>query len=291
MSLTLSIITPSYNQGEFIERTIQSVLTQETQPIEYHVFDGGSTDNTITILKKYEHKLSWVSEKDKGQTDAVNKGLKIAQGDIIGWLNSDDIYYPKAFERVIQYFTEHPEIDIIYGKANHIDKEDNILEPYCTEPWNFERLQSVCFISQPAVFFRKKAVDQYGLLNDSLRYCMDYEYWLRLSIKGAKFAHLPLTLAGSRLYMETKTLGQRVAVHAEINTMLKKTLGQTPDRWLSNYAHVLLDSYGLSIKQKRLFLMFLIMTVTYASLRWNKGISSSLRTTLKSWVKNIIKLS
>lgn len=283
--LTFSVVTPSYNQGEFIERTIQSVLSQSVQPMEYFVFDGGSTDNTIDVLKKYEKQLFWVSEKDKGQTDAVNKGLNVVKGDIIGWLNSDDIYYPKAFEMVSNFFQSNPSIDVVYGKANHVDKEDQIIEPYPIEPWNLERLKSICFLSQPAVFFRRTVVEQYGPLDDKLRYCMDYEYWLRLGVRGAQFAHIPLTLAGSRFYLETKTLGQRVGVHKEINDMLKKTTGETPDRWLCNYAHVWIESKGFSLTRKNQFLVVLIIVVIFTSLRWNHSVSKSLWKTLAEWTK------
>jgi len=281
--LNLSVITPSYNQEEFIERTIQSVLEQSIAPIEYFIFDALSTDNTISILKKYENSLTWFSEKDNGQAHAVNKGLKKVQGDIIGWINSDDIYYPDTFHHVIQFFTKNPNIDIVYGNANHIDANNLVIEAYNTEPWDNERLKEVCFLSQPAVFFRRSVIKQYGYLNETLHYCMDYEYWLRLGIKGAKFAYLPQILAGSRLYQETKTLGQRVAVHAEINTMLHNRLGKTPDIWLSHYAHVVIDSKNIHRENKKLFLLALITLTLYAAIRWNKSISISLQKMLKSW--------
>lgn len=288
--LNISVITPSYNQGEFIERTIQSVLTQSYPAMEYLVFDACSTDTTIEVLKKYEEQLTWVSEKDKGQADAVNKGLKLAKGDIIAWLNSDDIYYPEAFQTVIDFFLTHSDVDIIYGNANHIDKMDNVIEAYSTESWDYERLKTACYLSQPAVFFRKNAVEKYGVLDEDMRYCMDYEYWLRLGLKGARFAFIPQILAGSRLYQETKTMGQRIAAHAEINTMLKKLLGLTPDPWLSHYAHAVLDSRGFSRENQKSFLPAVIILTTYASLRWNKKISKSLRKMLKQWMRGYLSM-
>ncbi len=287
MSLTFSIVTPSYNQGEFIERTIQSVLSQSIKPFEYFVFDGGSKDNTIELLKKYESQLCWVSEKDNGQTHAVNKGLKKATGDIIGWLNSDDIYYPGALESVQRFFEENPSVGVVYGRANHIDKEDGVIEAYPTEPWDIERFKSICFLSQPAVFFRRSIVENYGLLDEKLNFCMDYEYWMRLASKGASFAHIPLVLAGSRFYLETKTLNQRVSVHKEINDMLKKTLGKTPDRWLCNYAHVLIETKGVppAYKSPLWALVLLAGAIICASLRWNYSLSPSLRAMLKGWIK------
>lgn len=286
--LTFSIVTPSYNQGQFIERTLQSVLSQSVAPLEYFVFDGVSTDNTTEILKKYEQHLSWISEKDNGQTDAVNKGLKRVTGDIIGWLNSDDIYYSGTFESVRRFFQENPSIDLVYGRANHIDKDDCVIEAYPTEPWDFERLKSICFLSQPAVFFRRKVIETYGLLDEKLHYCMDYEYWVRLAVRGASVAHIPIVLAGSRFYQETKTMNQRVAVHKEINDMLKKTLGKTPDRWLCNYAHVFVESHGFPTPQKSPFLAVagLAVVIVFTSLRWNYSISKPLRNMLKGWMKH-----
>lgn len=236
--VTVSIITPSYNQGPFIERTLMSVALQSGAEIEHMVVDGGSTDNTIDILRRFTPKVHWVSEKDDGQADAVNKGIRSTAGDIIGWLNSDDIYYPGAISRVLAFFREHPEVDIVYGGADHIDINDEPFEAYPTEPWNFDRLHDICFICQPALFFRRSIVEKYGLLDDSLQYCMDYEYWLRLGQAGVRFAYLPEKLAGSRMYAENKTLGSRVKVHAEINDMFKKCFGQVPKQWLHNYAIV-----------------------------------------------------
>ena len=123
----ISIVTPSLNQGQFIKRTILSVLKQGCHNIEYIVMDGGSTDNTVEILKKYEDRLIWKSEPDRGQSHAINKGFRMATGEIIGWLNSDDTYEPDALKTVIQFFSEHPEIDLIYGDCNMIDENDNII--------------------------------------------------------------------------------------------------------------------------------------------------------------------
>jgi glycosyltransferase involved in cell wall biosynthesis len=291
MSLTFSIVTPSYNQGEFIERTLQSVFSQTVLPLEYFVFDGGSTDNSIQILKKYAQQIEWVSEKDNGQAHAVNKGLKKVTGDIIGWLNSDDVYYPDAFKCVRTFFEENPSVDVVYGKAYHIDKQDQIIEAYPTERWNVEHFKSFCFLSQPAVFFRRKVIEEQGLLNENLCYCMDYEYWLRLAMRGVSFAHIPLVLAGSRFYQETKTLNQRVAVHSEINTMLKKKLGRTPERWLCSYAHIFVETHGIARGQVHSFLAIPVLAVVMvlASLRWNYSISSTLRQMLSGWIKRYLR--
>ena len=278
---SISVITPSYQQGQFIERTILSVLNQNIPDLEYLVFDGGSQDETLTILRRYEDRLRWVSEPDRGQAHAVNKGIAASHGAIIGWLNSDDIYYPRALAKVRQYFSENPAVDVMYGDAFHIDVNDNQIEPYYTEPWNFEKFLSVCFLCQPAVFFRRRMVEQFGPLNESLQLCMDYELWLRFAKDGAVFGYLPETLAGSRMYTENKTLSQRVSVHAEINDMLKKKFGKVPTRWLFNYGHVKVGEKNIPRGWQRMAATSFYSLL--ASLRWNHGISREMLETILGW--------
>lgn len=285
--MKVSIVTPSYNQGQFIERTLQSVASQ-TAPgveIEHVVFDGGSTDDTVEILKRFSPPVRWVSKKDKGQTDAVNQGICATDGEIIGWLNSDDIYYPGAIARVVAYFDANPEVDVVYGMADHIDLEDCAFEAYPTEPWSFERLHQTCFICQPALFLRRKVVENYGLLDESLNYCMDYEYWLRLGLSSVRFDYLEEKLAGSRLYADNKTLGSRVKVHKEINDMLKKRLGKVPDQWLFNYAHVVVsDRQDTSMHPSKKVKLELAIRSLLGALRWNHGVTKAMRQVLYSWI-------
>src|SRR5688572_25596277 len=146
----VSIVTPSYNQGRYIEETIQSVLNQDYPNLEYLVLDGGSTDETLEILKRYEGRLVWISEKDRGQADAINKGFHLAKGRILGWLNSDDTYSPGAIRKVAQYFQTHRDVGLLYGEGYHVDTAGKIIERYNTEPFNFHRLGEICFICQPA---------------------------------------------------------------------------------------------------------------------------------------------
>jgi len=242
--MKVSVVTPSFNQGAFIARTLASVAGQQGVELEHRVYDGGSSDGTVAILEGAGRAIRWVSERDAGQADAVNRGLREGDGEVIGWLNSDDVYYPGALATVTRFLEAHPEVDVVYGAADHIDATDRVIEPYPVEPWNFERLKERSFICQPAAFFRRRVLDRHGLLDSSLRYCMDYEYWLRLGRNGARFAHIPEKLAGSRLHPDTKTLGQSVAVHAEINDMLKRTLGRVPRRWLVNYAYARVEAVG-----------------------------------------------
>ena len=246
--MKMTIITPSYNQGEFLAATIDSVLSQDVPDLEYWVIDGGSSDNSVDILRNYSERypgrLHWVSEPDGGQTDAVNKGLRRAGGEIIGWLNSDDVYYPDACRQALDYFAAHPAALVIYGQADHIDRDGARLEDYPTEAWNYDRLLETCYLCQPAVFFRRSLVEQCGLPDERLNYCMDYEYWLRLG-RRFPFHHLPKKLAGSRLYAETKTLGAKTAVHREILEMLRRHNGQLSSIWLSNFGHAVAADAGL----------------------------------------------
>jgi glycosyltransferase involved in cell wall biosynthesis len=282
MPLSVSIITPSYNQGRYLERTIRSVLEQR-RPFEYLVMDGGSRDESVEILQRYSAELQWVSEPDRGQADAVNKGLARATGEIIGWLNSDDIFYPGAVAAAVDFLTRRPEIDVVYGNGNHIDEQDRVIEPYPTEDWDFERLKERCFLCQPAVFFRRRLVDRFGPLGVHWRYALDYEYWLRLGKSGVRFARLGALLAGSRLHPDTKTLGSRVKVHAEINDMLRSLLGRAPDRWLYNYAHAVLDDRGVPRRSRR-FSAQVAALAWWSALRWNHRISPPMLRQGGQWI-------
>ena len=294
---SISVITPSYNQGRFIDQTIESVLSQNIPALEYIVMDGGSSDETVKILKRYEGRLRWVSEKDNGQADAINKGIKATKGEIIGYLNSDDIYYPGALTAVLAFFKKHPEVDVVYGDADHIDLNGTVIEPYYTEDWDYDRLKEVCFLCQPSVFFKRRLIKKAGLFDSGLRYCMDYEYWLRL---GAitPFARLNKKLAGSRMYGENKTLGSRVSVHREMNDMLKMNLGKVPDRWIYNYAHALVDRKGYKRGNPVEDLRYVLLLVGFSIAsfaRWRQRLPINAMITMSKWVgaslRNVVGIS
>jgi glycosyltransferase involved in cell wall biosynthesis len=286
MPFSVTIVTPSYNQGRFIERTIRSVLSQDIPGLEYLVFDGGSTDETVAILKRYESQLSWVSEKDRGQADAVNKGLLRARGDVIGWLNSDDVYYPGAIKSVCDFFAANPGIELVYGDGNHIDEHDGVIEAYPTEDWDFDRFLDACYFCQPAVFFRRSVIEKCGVLDPRRHFCLDYEYWIRLAKRGTMFARLRQTLAGSRLYAETKTMGSRLKFHSEINNMLQEHCGRVPDRWLFNYAHVVVDEKGIPRSNAFRFNVMVAAASLQASWRWNGRVSAGMFHTTREWVRS-----
>lgn len=236
----VSIVTPSYNQGKFIKETIDSVLSQDYPNIEYIVMDGGSTDETLSILKSYGNQIQWVSKKDEGQADAVNKGILAARGEIIGWLNSDDTYYPGAVSKAVEYFRTHPQKDMVYGEGHYIDKESKVTTRYLTEVYDYQQMAGNCFICQPAAFFTKDIVMRVGLLNKELQLCMDYELWMRIGKQGS-IGYIPDYLATSRMYEENKTLSRRNEVYKEICATVRKHYGYTPFTWIYGYAHHLND--------------------------------------------------
>jgi len=254
----ISIITPSYNQDEFIEETIKSVISQEGDFfLEYLVMDGGSTYNSVEIIKKYDSlikegkylvkcndiKFTWSSEKDNGQADAVNKGFKAASGDILGWLNSDDTYLPGAFAKVTDYFKIKGDVMMVYGEGYLIGRNSKIKERYYTESFDLKRLAEICFISQPTVFLRRGVLDKCGYLDEALHFCMDYEYWMRLALKGLTIGFIPENLANTRTYAETKTSSNQIEINYEIIKVLKKHFGYVPKRWIDTYLCLLIDKW------------------------------------------------
>jgi len=217
----VSIVTPSYNQRAFLKRTIDSVLNQDYPNIEYIVMDGGSEDGSLDILKSYKDSFEWVSEPDRGQTHAINKGFARARGTILGYLNSDDILYPGAVGTVVERFHQNPEVDLLYGKADYIDEDDKKTGMYNTDAYSFERNMWDCCICQPASFWRKRVSDIVGKFDESLNYVMDYDYWLRMDRAGGRILHIPDILAASRRYEGTKTLSQRDKIFQEIFKICK----------------------------------------------------------------------
>jgi len=212
----VSIVMPTRNHGHFIRESIDSVLSQSYPNVELIVMDGASTDDTVEILKSYGERIRWISEPDNGQADAINKGMGKVSGDILAYLNSDDILLPGALEKVVDYFNEHPECDMVYGDADYIDKDGYVTGQYVTAEFSFDRLMHDCCVCQPAAFWRRRAAERTGAFNAELQTAMDYEYWLRLAADGSIIHYTRQKLAQSRLHEDAKTLAMRGKIYEEV---------------------------------------------------------------------------
>ena len=206
----ISIITPSYNQGQFIEETIRSVLLQGYPNLEYVIIDGGSTDNSVEIIKQYERWLAyWVSESDEGQSDAINKGFKISTGEISAFLNSDDLYMPDALEFASQHLIQNLKHDFICAQTGFIDlhsKPTKGFESLFMVPINHVTMTEECHIAQPSTFFRANVFREIGFFNQKLQYCFDYEFWLRAFLAGLNFGASEKVISQFRLHDLSKTM-------------------------------------------------------------------------------------
>jgi len=203
----ISIITPSFNQVDFLERTLLSVLEQDYPNIEYIVIDGGSTDGSVDLIKKYERRLAyWVSEKDRGQAHAINKGLERATGDWVAWQNSDDTYYPGAFSQLAAVAQSNGSAQLIIGNMNLIDRDDQILRDLkYVRPTYSSLLSEGMILSNQSAFWQRKVHQELGLLSESLDCAFDYEWFLRLLAEGRQTAHVNTTWGALRVHGDTKT--------------------------------------------------------------------------------------
>ncbi|HEY3344734.1 MAG TPA: glycosyltransferase family 2 protein [Anaerolineaceae bacterium] len=203
----VTIVTPSYNQGRFIERTICSVLGQDYPSLEYWVIDGGSTDDTPTILERYSDRLTgWVAEKDQGQTDAINKGFARARGKYLAWLNSDDVYQPGVVSEAVSYLETHPDVGLVYGDANFIDENDRVIGRFPARQTDLARLRrGYVHIPQQSAFFRADLWHAVGPLDPSFYFAMDYDLWVRLA-RVTQLRYLRRVWANFRLHTDAKTV-------------------------------------------------------------------------------------
>lgn len=220
----VSIVTPSYNQGHFIEETIRSVLLQGYPNLEYIVMDGGSTDSSVELIRDYEPWLAhWVSEPDEGQVHAIAEGWSRCTGSIVAYLNSDDTYLPGAVASAVRHLLLHPTAAAVCGGELTIDREGHVLSERLLEAATFRDLTEFRFIPQPAVFLRRSALKAAGGLNPSFQLVFDFELWTRLVQQGEIYC-VPEVFATTRWYPETKTLSQRPKVISELEQVLEKIL-------------------------------------------------------------------
>ncbi len=275
MKPVVSVVTPSFNQGTYIEKTIVSVLAQDHPNVEYLVVDGGSTDNTLDILKKYGGKIKWLSEHDRGQADAIQKGIGMTEGDIIAWLNSDDILLPGSISKVVEAFHHNPDMAMVYGKSHFIDSAEKIVGKFPTEPFDFDRLAAFNFICQPSAFFKREAFYDVGGLDLNLDYALDYDLWIRI---GQKFQlmYLPEFLASYRLHETSKTVAYHHALenHKEVLDTALKYYNWAPANRVYGYCyHVIEPKLPQSFERLRpltITLALLFSLVKYLQL--NKSI-------------------
>ncbi len=285
--LSFSIVTPSYNQGRYLAATIESVLGQEGDfTIDYVITDGGSKDNSVEIIRAYEQQLAsgawpvrcrgityrWLSERDRGQSDAIQKGFAMATGDVLAWLNSDDTYLPGALQTAATALAD-PSVSVIYGKSQFTDEDGNVVGRYRTEPFDAERLAVFNFIAQPSVFFRRAAFEGVGGIRDSLHYVMDFDLWIRMS-RELRFVYVPELLSTFRLHDESKTVSRAHALANSKETLeeIHRHFGWAPLNRVYGYANQVVRS-KLPALANELVLIALSVPVTAATyLRLNRGI-------------------
>ena len=232
--MKVTIVVPSYNQGLYIRRTMDSLVTQALDTeMEVIVQDGGSNDGTLQILDEYRHYpfIRIFVEEDSGQSDALNRGFRRATGAVLGWLNSDDTLMPEAIKSVKEVFSSNPGTDLVYGEALFIDEHDHVVGVYPTGKLNLDSMRHRCVVSQPSTFFSHECFKKHGLLRSDLHYCMDYEYWTRLLVKGANVKQAGKILSCTRIHQETKTNTGGQAFIKEIVAMQNELLGDASPIW------------------------------------------------------------
>ena len=221
----ITIITPSFNQGQFLEATIKSVLDQNYPNLEFIIMDGGSEDNSIDVIRRYANRLThWESRPDNGQTHAINKGLALATGDIVNWLNSDDLLMPGALRKLAQAWNTRPDAEILFGDYAAVDTKGNLIYTRKVAPYHPKALiWGRQLSSQPAVFFSKKLVDRLGSLDASLTFCMDTEFWTRAALTRSSFVQIQSMLGITRVHGDAKTTRLQHTLKSEHEAILART--------------------------------------------------------------------
>jgi glycosyltransferase involved in cell wall biosynthesis len=265
----VSIVTPTYNMGRFLEETIQSVLSQDYPNLEYIVMDAGSTDETLAILEKYRGRLEFHSGPDRGTADAINKGFVRSRGSVFAYLNADDIYLPGAISAAMRSLTSEPDLGVVYGDANWVDEQGQFLAPYPVRPYDEDLFSQECFISQPAAFIRREAFELAGRMDPNLQYAYDYDLWIRIS-RLYPMRKLDAVLATSRMHGENKTVGQRPRVLRETLRLLRSHYGYVPFQPVHGYASYLVDRRDQFFEPLRPSVFKYVLSL-FVGLRYNPG--------------------
>lgn len=259
----ISVIMPSFNQAEFIGAAIDSVFNQGARDVELIICDGGSVDNTVDILKaraKIYSTLHWISEPDNGPADALNKALSKTRGTIIGWLNSDDLYTGRTFDRTVSHFRDYPNDIMVYGQGEHIDISGKVIERYPTLKPEVatSAFRNGCFICQPTVFFRRSMYNLLGPLDESYRAAFDYEYWLRaFGAFNGRIGFIDAVQAQSRLHESCITKSNRGLVAREGARVTHQYFGCAPIHWLTTYIEESLVGAAPSEKSRKELLSYI----------------------------------
>ncbi len=240
----VSIVTPSFQQSTFLRDCVESVVRQHYAALEYLVVDGGSTDGSVDILNGLGRRLKWQSEPDGGQADAINKGLRRTAGEIVGFLNSDDILRPGAVASAARALQVHPEVDVVYGRASIIDAVGRVLRPFPTRPFDREVFVQHCFISQPAAFWRRSLHDRFGDFSTDFDHTLDYEFWIRVMRGGAKFLFVDEEWACAREHADAKSQRLRGEIFRQIRDLQLRHLGYCGRNWWEQYLRYLRDEKG-----------------------------------------------
>ncbi len=269
--MRLSIVVPSFNQGQFIAATLDSLVGEASEgTLEVIVQDAGSTDGTQEILERYKrHPFMHIfTEQDEGQSDALNRGFERCTGDVLGWLNSDDVLCAGAVARVLNAFSADPEVQLIYGRAYFVDECSERLGLFPTGRLTSMSNRHRCPISQPSTFFRRECYERCGPINRTRKYCMDYELWTKVVLREEKVAYLPAVLSCTRIHGDTKTQNGGLAFIEEIIEMQSALYGSCSPVWVM-YSHARSGSIArIPGKLVRFSLAALKTVLRHPSLLW-----------------------